>query len=37
MTHEYQEILSAYSQLGRPVHVEKHSFELEEKVSFKIL
>jgi hypothetical protein len=37
MTQEYQEILSVHSQLGRPVHVEKHSFEVEEKVSFKIL
>jgi hypothetical protein len=37
MPHEYQEILSAYSQLGRPVHGEKHSFEVEEKVSFQIL
>jgi hypothetical protein len=34
MPQEYQEILSAYSQLGRPVHGKKHSFEVEEKVSF---
>ncbi len=30
-------IITHDSQLGRPVHVEKHSFEVEEKVSFEIL